>query len=179
MSIWANQLKQIGNDVIHGNIRELSLVLAGANPGAYVDFVMAHGADEEDTLYASWDENALILYHSGSKTDDKPETDKKEDKTVEGNNENKTNSEKTVKDVIDSMNEEQKTVLYAMVGQAIEDSKSGKNIEEDDEDMKHNVFDNEIEEKDNVLSHADMEVIIGDAKRYGSVKESFLAHADE
>ena len=179
LSIWANQLKQIGNDVIHGNIRELSLVLAGANPGAYVDFVMAHGADEEDTLYASWDENALILYHSGSKTDDKPETDKKEDKTVEGNNENKTNSEKTVKDVIDSMNEEQKTVLYAMVGQAIEDSKSGKNIEEDDEDMKHNVFDNEIEEKDNVLSHADMEVIIGDAKRYGSVKESFLAHADE
>ena len=179
LSIWANQLKQIGNDVIHGNIRELSLVLAGANPGAYVDFVMAHGADEEDTLYASWDENALILYHSGSKTDDKPETDKKEDKTVEGNNENKTNSEKTVKDVIDSMNEEQKTVLYAMVGQAIEDSKSGKNIEEDDEDMKHNVFDNEIEEKDNVLSHADMEVIIGDAKRYGSVKESFLAHAAE
>ena len=187
LSIWANQLKQIGNDVIHGNIRELSLVLAGANPGAYVDFVMAHSADEEDTLYASWDESALILYHSGcntdkkseTKTDSKPETDKKEDKTVEGNNENKTNSEKTVKDVIDSMNEEQKTVLYAMVGQAIEDSKSGKNIEEDDEDMKHNVFDNEIEEKDNVLSHADMEVIIGDAKRYGSVKESFLAHADE
>ena len=187
LSIWANQLKQIGNDVIHGNIRELSLVLAGANPGAYVDFVMAHGADEEDTLYASWDESAIMLYHSGcntdkkseTKTDSKPETDKKEDKTVEGNNENKTNSEKTVKDVIDSMNEEQKTVLYAMVGQAIEDSKSGKNIEEDEEDMKHNVFDNEIEEKDNVLSHADMEVIIGDAKRYGSVKESFLAHADE
>ena len=179
LSIWANQLKQIGNDVIHGNIRELSLVLAGANPGAYVDFVMAHGADEEDTLYASWDESALILYHSGSKMDDKPETDKKEDKTVEGNNENKTNSEKTVKDVIDSMNEEQKTVLYAMVGQAFEDGKSGENNKEDNEDMKHNVFDGTTEEKDNVLSHADMEVIIGDAKRYGSVKESFLAHADE
>ena len=179
LSIWANQLKQIGNDVIHGNIRELSLVLAGANPGAYVDFVMAHGADEEDTLYASWDESALILYHSGSKTDDKPETDKKEDKTVEGNNENKINSEKTVKDVIDSMNEEQKTVLYAMVGQALEDGKSGENNKEDNEDMKHNVFDGTTEEKDNVLSHADMEVIIGDAKRYGSVKESFLAHADE
>ena len=179
LSIWANQLKQIGNDVIHGNIRELSLVLAGANPGAYVDFVMAHGADEEDTLYASWDESALILYHSGSKTDDKPETDKKEDKTVEGNNENKTNSEKTVKDVIDSMDEEQKIVLYAMVGQALEDGKSGENNKEDNEDMKHNVFDGTTEEKDNVLSHADMEVIIGDAKRYGSVKESFLAHADE
>ena len=191
LSIWANQLKQIGNDVIHGNIRELSLVLAGANPGAYVDFVMAHGADEEDTLYASWDESALILYHSGcntdkkseTKTDSKSETEKKEDKPVEGNNENKEemkdSSEKTVKDVIDSMNEEQKTVLYAMVGQAFEDGKSGKNIEEDDKEMKHNVFENEIEEKDNVLSHADMEVIIGDAKRYGSVKESFLAHADE
>ncbi len=191
LSIWANQLKQIGNDVIHGNIRELSLVLAGANPGAYVDFVMAHGADEEDTLYASWDESAIMLYHSGcnigkkseTKTDSKSETEKKEDKPVKGNNENKEemkdSSEKTVKDVIDSMNEEQKTVLYAMVGQAFEDGKSGKNIEEDDKEMKHNVFENEIEEKDNVLSHADMEVIIGDAKRYGSVKESFLAHADE
>ena len=62
LSIWANQLKQIGGDVIHGNIRELSLVLAGANPGAYVDFVMAHGADEEDTLYASWYEN-IKIYH--------------------------------------------------------------------------------------------------------------------
>ena len=191
LSIWANQLKQIGNDVIHGNIRELSLVLAGANPGAYVDFVMAHGADEEDTLYASWDESAIMLYHSGcntdkkseTKTDSKSETEKKEDKPVEGNDENKEemkdSSEKTVKDVIDSMNEDQKTVLYAMVGQAFEDGKSGKNIEEDDKEMKHNVFENEIEEKDNVLSHADMEVIIGDAKRYGSVKESFLAHADE
>lgn len=191
LSIWANQLKQIGNDVIHGNIRELSLVLAGANPGAYVDFVMAHGADEEDTLYASWDESAIMLYHSGCNTDKKPETktdsksetEKKEDKPVEGNNENKEekkdSSEKTVKDVVDSMSEEQKTVLYAMVGQAFEDGKSGKNIEEDDKEMKHNVFENEIEEKDNVLSHADMEVIIGDAKRYGSVKESFLAHADE
>lgn len=191
LSIWANQLKQIGNDVIHGNIRELSLVLAGSNPGAYVDFVMAHSADEENTLYASWDESALILYHSGCNTDKKPEaktdskseTEKKEDKSVEGYNEkkeeNKDSNEKTVKDVIDSMNEEQKTVLYAMVGQALEDGKSGENNKEDNEDMKHNVFDGTTEEKDNVLSHADMEVIIGDAKRYGSVKESFLAHADE
>lgn len=191
LSIWANQLKQIGNDVIHGNIRELSLVLAGANPGAYVDFVMAHSADEENTLYASWDESALILYHSGcntdkkleAKTDSKSETEKKEDKSVEGYNEkkeeNKDSNEKTVKDVIDSMNEEEKIVLYAMVGQALEDSKSGENNKEDNEDMKHNVFDGTTEEKDNVLSHADMKVIIGDAKRYGSVKESFLAHADE
>ena len=63
LSIWANQLKQIGSDVMHGNIRELSLVLSGANPGAYVDFVMAHGEGEEDTMYASYDEN-IMLYHS-------------------------------------------------------------------------------------------------------------------
>ena len=179
LSIWANQLKQIGSDVIHGNIRELSLVLAGANPGAYVDFVMAHGADEEDTLYASWDEGALLIYHSDCKQEEKPETDKKEDKTVEGSEEKKDDSKKTVQDVIDSMTEDQKTALYAIVGQAYEDGKSEKNNKEDNEEMKHNVFDKEIEEKDNVLSHADMEVIIGDAKRYGSVKESFLAHAEE
>ena len=64
LSIWANQLKQIGGDVIHGVIKELSLVLAGANPGAYIDFVMGHSDESNDELYASYDENALILYHS-------------------------------------------------------------------------------------------------------------------
>ena len=98
LSIWANQLKQIGGDVIHGNIRELSLVLAGANPGAYVDFVMAHGADEEDTVYASWDEN-IILYHSDEPKEKEVKTEMEETKKPE-------EGKKTVKDVIDSMNEE-------------------------------------------------------------------------
>ena len=83
LSIWANQLKQIGSDVIHGNIRELSLVLAGANPGAYVDFVMAHGADEEDTLYASYDEN-IMLYHSDEPKEKKGDPEMEGNKTTEG-----------------------------------------------------------------------------------------------
>lgn len=95
LSIWANQLKQVGSDVIHGNILELSLVLAGANPGAYVDFVMAHGADEEDTLYASYDEN-IMLYHSEDRSEKKGET---------VGDENKKENDKTFKDVIDSMTE--------------------------------------------------------------------------
>ena len=76
LSIWANDLKQIGNDVIHGNIKELSLVLAGANPGAYVDFVMAHGDGEEDTLYASYDEN-LTIFHSADQAEEKKQEEKK------------------------------------------------------------------------------------------------------
>ena len=87
LSIWANQLKQIGSDVIHGNIRELSLVLAGANPGAYVDFVMAHSADEEDTLYASYDEN-ITLYHTEEQKEKKGEEEMEGGKKSE---EKKTN----------------------------------------------------------------------------------------
>ena len=111
LSIWANKLKQVGNDVIHGTIRELSLVLAGANPGAYIDFVMAHGDDAEDELYANYDENALVLYHS--------DTDKKgEEEMAEETKKDENTKEKTVQEVIDSMTEEQKNVLYALVGQA-------------------------------------------------------------
>ena len=86
LSIWANQLKQIGGDVVHGNIRELSLVLAGANPGAYVDFVMAHGADEEDTLYASYDEN-IMLYHSAEVDKKEGEPNMEENKNEDPKNE--------------------------------------------------------------------------------------------
>lgn len=167
LSIWANQLKQIGNDVIHGNIRELSLVLAGANPGAYVDFVMAHGDGEEDTLYASYDEN-IMLYHS----DEKPDEGKVEKKVAEPEK-----KEKTVGEVFDTLTEDQKTAAYALLGQALEDAESGKNKEVNKE-MKHNVFDNDVQETE-VLSHDAMNTIIGDAKRYGSMKDSFLAHAEE
>ena len=167
LSIWANQLKQIGNDVIHGNIRELSLVLAGANPGAYVDFVMAHGDGEEDTLYASYDEN-IMLHHSDEKADD----GKVEKKVAESEK-----KEKTVGEVLDTLTEDQRTVIYALLGQALEDVKSGENKEVDGE-MKHNVFDNDVQETE-VLSHDAMNTIISDAKRYGSMKDSFLAHAEE
>lgn len=192
LSIYANRLKQVGGDVIHGTIRELSLVLAGANPGAFIDFVMAHGDDGEDSVIAGYDEN-IVIYHSGcgpkkdeSKKDESKELEhKKEESTTEAPKQEEKKdmaaegNEKTVADVFNELTEEQKTVVYAMIGQALEEA--GSENEDDnggEDDMKHNLFDNEIEET-NVLSHAAMETIIVDAKRYGSVKESFLAHAEE
>ena len=129
LSIYANRLKQVGGDVVHGVIRELSVVLAGANPGAYVDFVMAHGEDEEGSLYASYDEN-IMLYHSDMK-----------DKTNKNNQSEDNKNEKTVEDVINSMTEEQKNVMYMMVGLAKEEKPD--NEEGEGEDMKHNLFENE------------------------------------
>lgn len=183
LSIWANQLKQIGNDVIHGNIRELSLVLAGANPGAYVDFVMAHSIEEEDTLYASYDEN-IMLYHSA----DEPE--KKEDKREMADNakpQEDDSDNKTVEDVINTMNEEQKNVLYALIGMAREDGADDDDEEDDDEEggngnMKHNVFDNEGDiRQSNALSHSDEQQIISLAKQtgVGSLKAAMEIFAEE
>lgn len=192
LSIYANQLKQQGPNVMHGNIRELSLVLAGANPGAFIESIIKHGeeSDEEGIIYTG--EN-ISLEHTGcGEPSDKPAEDetlkhadeaneKKEDsKMAEEPKKTETNDgEKTVKDVIDSMSEEQKTVMYALVGQAYEEAGKGKKSEGGNEEMKHNVFDNDTENQENVLSHDAMETIIADGKRYGSLKESFLAHADE
>ena len=173
LSIYANKLKQIGSDVVHGTIRELSLVLAGANPGAFIDTVLSHGEDGEESIIAGWDEN-IMLYHSADKEEEKKEEEivtDKEKKTEKDDN------EKTVKDVVDSMTEEQRNVLYALVGEAV----AAKDEEENggDDEMKHNLFDNDEIEQGDVLTHADMEMIISDAKRYGSLKESFLAHAED
>lgn len=176
LSIWANQLKQVGSDVIHGNIRELSLVLAGANPGAYVDFVMAHGVDEEDTLYASWDENIMI--HSSEESSEKKGEKMEETK----NTEEPTSKEKTIEDVIKSMTEDQKTVMYAMVGKALENV--GAYVDEEEggnETMKHNVFDKETTKQDRVLSHSDEEAIVSLAKQsnVGSLKMAMQIFAEE
>ena len=179
LSIYANKLKQIGSDVIHGQIRELSLVLAGANPGAFIDTVMAHGDDEEDAMWVNYDEYGLILYHSDEsekeKEDKKMKTDEKKDQEKKDQE-----SGKTIQDIVNSMTEEQRKALYYLVGKAKEDAK-----EIDDKDkggndsMKHNLFDKEETNENNTLSHSAMEAIIGDAKRYGSLKESFLEHAAE
>lgn len=183
LSIWANQLKQIGGDVIHGNIRELSLVLAGANPGAYVDFVMAHGAEEEDTFYASWDEN-IMLYHSDEPKEKEVKTEMEETKKTE-ETKKPEEGEKTVQDVVDSMTEEQRTVMYALIGQAIEDD--GSDDEEDDNNkggnnsMKHNVFDNDEQMNEGYLSHSDEENIIKLAKQsnVGSFQQAMSIYAEE
>lgn len=178
LSIWADQLKQIGNDVIHGNIRELSLVLAGANPGAYVDFVMAHSVEEEDTLYASYDEN-IMLYHSAD------ESEKKEDKQEMADNaksQEDNSDDKTVEDVIKTMNEEQKDVLYTLIGMAREDRADDEDEKGGNGNMKHNVFDNEGDTRQsNVLSHSDEQQIISLAKQtgVGSLKAAMEIFAEE
>lgn len=162
LSIYANKLKQDGPFVKHGEIREVSLVLAGANPGAYIDSVIKHGeeSDEEAIIYTG--EN-LYLSHA-----DKEKKEEKGDSKME-------NNDKTVAEVFDTLTEEQKTVVYALIGSALEDSE-GAEDEGGNENMKHNVFDMD-ETMDDVLSHDAMQEIIGDAKRFGSLKESFLAHS--
>lgn len=184
LSIYANQLKQKGSNVMHGTIREVSLVLAGANPGAFIDSVIRHGefCEDEAVIYTG---EELTLQHADDNASDKEdkvdEKDKKGDDKVDNNG-------KTIKDVVDSMSEEQKNVLYALVGQALEGKEMAQsaieenenNIEENggEQEMKHNVFEGRETENNNVLSHDAMETILKDAKRYGSLKESFLAHAD-
>lgn len=179
LSIWANQLKQIGSDVMHGNIRELSLVLSGANPGAYVDFVMAHSEGEEDTMYASYDEN-IMLYHSDEPKEKKEEPDMGDDNKAPEN----SGSKKTIQEVIDSMTEEQQEVMYEMVGQALEEngvSDDDSNDDEEEDGMKHNVFDKEEMQQPNVLSHSDEEAIISLAKQsgVGSLKTAMEIYAEE
>ena len=184
LSIYANQLKQKGSNVMHGTIREVSLVLAGANPGAFIDSVIRHGefCEDEAVIYTG---EELTLQHADDNASDKEdkvdEKDKKGDDKVD-------NNEKTIQDVFDTLNEEQKNVVYALIGQALEDKSMAQsaieenenNIEEDggEQEMKHNVFEGKETENNDVLSHDAMETILKDAKRYGSLKESFLAHAE-
>ena len=180
LSIYANKLKQMGKDVIHGKIRELSLVLAGANPGAYIDFVMAHGEDGEDGFIASYDESAIVVCHSSETKAEEP-TKKEEDTKMAEDPKKTEGGEKTVQDVIDSMTEEQKTVMYAMVGQALEEAGVTDEEDEEENDMKHNVFDNDTETQGNFLSHSDQEDILAMAKssQVGSFQAALEIYADD
>lgn len=183
LSIYANQLKQQGPNVMHGNIRELSLVLAGANPGAFIESIIKHGeeSDEEGIIYTG--ENITLSHSESVKEQEKSEeeelkhaNDEKKEDTKVAEESKKNEGEETVADVFNTLSEKQKTVVYAMIGQALEDNNKS---EGGDEEMKHNVFDKDTENQENVLSHDAMETIIADGKRYGSLKESFLAHAEE
>lgn len=180
LSIWANQLKKIGKDVVHGNIRELSLVLAGANPGAYVDFVMAHSAEGEEEMEVSWDEN-IMLYHSAD-TEKKGENEVAEEtKKLETSEGSDDKTIKKVKEVLDTMNDEQKEAMYAVLGMALPDD------EDDDEKggnvVKHNIFDNEEREQANksILSHSDEMKIVSMAKQsgIGSLRAAMNIFAEE
>lgn len=173
LSIWANKLKQNRGDVLHGDIKEVSLVLAGANIGACIDSVIRHGeeSEEEAVIYSGED---IVLAHADTTTKSE---NKEEKKPMADTNAN----EKTVKDVFDTLNEEQKKVVYALIGQALE-SNGAEDDEEEPEggkEMKHNVFEQDEMNGNDTLSHAEMETIIADGKRFGSMKESFLAHAEE
>lgn len=173
LSIYANQLKQNGSDVIHGNIREVSLVLAGANPLATIESVIVHSDEESDEAMYVICEDGLkdYLEHNYDEEEDDTETNNnEEEKPMANENVVEHADDKTVQDVIDSMNEEQKKVLYALVGAALsgDEKDSEEDNDEEEEDVKHNVFDNDYEE--NTLSHADMEGILKNAKRVGSLK---------
>lgn len=189
LSIYANQLKQQGPNVIHGNIRELSLVLAGANPGAFIDSVIVHGEESDEEAYIYTGEY-IDLAHTGVPDIHEEETAPEETKedTLEHSeeekmDENKKTDDKTVQDVIDTMTEEQKTVMYALVGAALEDDMED-DMEDDEggnDDMKHNVFDQDEQKKDNYLSHSDQADILALAKTtsVGSLKHAMEIYAEE
>lgn len=170
LSIWANNIQQVGSDVIHGVIREVSLVMAGANPGAFIESVMAHGepmdvSDDEGIFYNG---DNIIIEHA-----DNPEDDDEKDKTSDDK------KAKTVKEVIDSMNDDQKKAMAILIGQAIEDTKKemkSENNKEDDE-MKHNAFEG-AHSQGSVLSHSDMVKIIDDAKDMGSLSKAIEYHLE-
>lgn len=167
LSIFANKLKKQGENVVHGEIREVSLVLAGANPGATIESVIRHGeeSDEDAIIYMN---EGITLNHAEEKAEEKEDTKMAEEK-----------KDKTIAEVFDTLNEEQKTAVYAIISQVMDDSgEEDDNKEEEKPEMKHNVFDSETKNEE-TLSHDAMTTIINDGKRYGSLKESFLAHADE
>ena len=203
MSIYANQLQQQGPNVMHGSIREVSLVLAGANPGAYIENVIKHGDEpdsEEARIYTGME---IELYHADTsmkKEEEKPkkgeetmaEETKKEVKEPETK---ETPKVKTVGEIIESMTDEQKNAVYAIIGQMKQDmeDEADDDMEDDMEDqmeedekskggsktMKHNCFDQEERMDNTTLSHAEQLEILEDAKRCGSLKEAVLAHGIE
>ena len=189
LSIWANQLHQVTGangckEVLHGDIKELSLVLAGANPGAYIDFVMAHSDEldgDAEELYAGWNENIMI--HTAVKAESKsneedPKMEEKKDQSKMEEKKDQPKSEKTIGDVLETLNEEQQMAVYALIGEIAGDNNDEK---EEDKTMKHNVFDTEDTQKDNVLTHSDMNEILELSKSpsIGSFKQARKMFEDE
>lgn len=168
LSIYANQLKQQGSNVLHGAIREVSLVLAGANPGAFIESVIKHGeeCDEEAVIYTG---EEISLFHSGEKKE-----------YTATNEETKTEDKETVGDVFNTLTDKQKNAVYAMIGQALEDAGDDDN-DEGGKTVKHNVFDREEATNNNVLSHSDEQAILAMAKQsnVGSLKTAMEIFANE
>lgn len=197
MSIYANHLKQKAGDVIHGIIREVSLVLAGANDGAFIDWVLEH-SDEDDgaAIIYPMDEDTFLFHSDKNKNEDEDEdededeskseeSDDSDDDDEEGEDEDMEdkkklnhaddNSDETIGEVLDTLSEKQKNAVYALLAE-VSDNPEGKSNEEDEE-VKHNVFDEDTR-SGNFLSHSDEQAIIADAKRMGSLKDAYLAHCE-
>lgn len=181
LSIYANKLKSERNNVIHGVIREVSLVLAGANPGAYIDSIVVHSDDaepEEEGIIFTDEHISVEMKHSDEESEEI--TEESDDKEGETEMPEETN-EKTVAEIFDTLTDEQKEAVYVVIGQAVEDKEAELSEEYEDEEgeeenMKHNVFDQDT--KNDTLMHSDIvATAIADAKRYGSMKESFMEHA--
>ena len=187
LSIYANQLKQQGGNVIHGAIREVSLVLAGANPGAYIETVISHSDnnDEESIIFTGDD---LVLSHADEETkteeieksEETEETEETEEVTEVAHSDEEDKKE-TVADVFDTLTDKQKDVVYAIIGEILdtkdeneEEKQGGK------QEMKHNVFEQGLENNNNVLSHADQESIIAMAKTsgVGSFQDALSIYAE-
>lgn len=171
LSIYANHLKQSGGDVLHGMIREVSLVMTGANPGAQIETVLGHAEE--------FDEEAVIT------TGEELVTDMEDNETVvhadeaESKAPAKTNDE-SIEDVFNTLNDKQKKAVYALIGLALQDKESNeaKHTDEGEEDMKYNAFEGATQKK-NTISHEDMKVILADAKRCGSLREAVIAHMED
>ena len=193
LSIYANQLKQNGSDVIHGCICEVSLVHKGANPGAFIDSMLAHGenSDEAAIIYTGL---PLVLAHADVKQEDKKEDDDAKKEEPENKGEDKKEDEETIADVIDSMTEKQQNVMYALISDALGEGKSDEGSKEDsgkpenktesnkeENIMKHNVFDNDKQDTKNVLSHAAQGEILRLAKspNVGSLRTAIKLYAEE
>lgn len=178
LSIWANKLQQRGGDVLHGDIKEVSLVLAGANPAAIIDSVMVHGeeSDEEAIIYTG----ESICHSSGELKDEFEETeDAVEHADDKAEEPKKSDDYEAVPDIFKTLSEKQKNAVYALIAEIISENKGKENEDNKEEDsvMKHNVFEQQNgDQQENVLCHADVKAAFDDAKRYGSLKDSFVAH---
>lgn len=193
LSIYANNLRQRAGDVLHGVIREVSLVLSPANKGAYIDYPVIQHGDDDDVVecYIYMDDVIDVpdshLEHSGDK-----EEDNKGEKEMADNKEQGSNSKKTVQDVFNELTEEQKKVLYFLIGKAVEDAKGGGSDDDGEvehgyyggeDDMYYNAFEQNDVVGGGVLSHDAFMSLQGDAmddaRKYGSLKDAVIEHAAE
>ena len=184
LSIFANQLKQAGHDVVHGIIREVSLVLAGANPGAFIDDVVMHG-DGETGIVIGYNEMIMgRLEHSADELDKKKEEEKIEPNDKSDNGEKKDDKVETIEDIFKSMNAKQQTAVFAMMAEFVDKENPKKEDDESkggDDNMKHNVFDTDKRDDKSFLSHADQEEILKLAKtsQVGTFQSALEIYANE